>query len=409
MEQTPELLPHLFRSEFQKLVAVLTRFLGAGHIQTAEDIASDTFLKAAEIWAYNGLPDNPTAWLYIVAKNAAKNYLHRSATFAKTVLPNFLRDAELSQPPMEWSDEYITDSQLQMLFAICHPMLNEVSQIALSLRLLCGLSIDEIATALLTSRDAIAKRLSRAKQVLREEHIIIELPGELQIDARLDTVLHTIYLLFSEGYYSQSNDSIIRHDLCLEAMRLTQLLLQNERTTTPKTRALMALMCFHSSRFDARSDGNGHCILYNDQDETRWNTELIALGAYYLHEAAGADTVSKFHIEATIAYWHTRKEDTAEKWENILLLFNTLLQIEYSPIAALNRAFAISKVYGNEQAIAEAEALHLENNTLYHLLLGVLYQSVDSYKSITHLKKALLLSSSVMEKDSITSLLTRLY
>jgi predicted RNA polymerase sigma factor len=238
-----------------------------------------------------------------------------------------------------------------MLFAVCNPVISTEAQIGLALRILCGFGIDEIANALLSNKETISKRLVRAKEKLRTENISIVFPGSDEIPKRLETVLTTLYLLFNEGYYSESSDAVLREDLCLEAMRLTYLLVENEHTDLPPVNALLSLMCFHASRFEARKDENGEIILYQDQDESLWNETLIAKGVYFLHKASQGDLLSKYHLEANIAYWHTIKTDTKEKWENILQLFNQLLQIEYSPIAALNRTYAFSKTYGKEAAI----------------------------------------------------------
>ncbi|MES1217946.1 MAG: DUF6596 domain-containing protein, partial [Bacteroidota bacterium] len=388
MEQQ-ELIPHLFRTEFRKITAVLCKLFGMEHMEVAEDIASDTFLAAVESWSYKGLPANPTAWLYTVAKNKARNYFSRNALFSEKIFPQLKYGSTgIEEMEIDLSDENITDSQLQMLFALCNPSIAMEAQIGLSLRILCGFGIDEIAAAFLTNKETINKRLSRAKEKLREQKIQIAFPDKSEINKRLDTVLTTLYLLFSEGYYSESSDAVLREDLCLEAMRLTHLLIENEQTNQPAVNALFALMCFHSSRFDARKNENGELILYDDQDETRWNQELITKGAYYMNLASQGDTISKYHLEAGIAYWHTIKADTKEKWENILQLYNRLLQIEYSPIAALNRTFALSKANGKQAAIKEAEKLNLTGNHFYFVLLGELYSGIDNNKANENFQKA---------------------
>jgi predicted RNA polymerase sigma factor len=196
-----------------------------------------------------------------------------------------------------------------------------------------------------------------------------------------------LYLLFNEGYYSESQDIILREDLCLEAMRLTYMLVENDQTNTPSVNALLSLMCFHASRFKARKNQNGELVLYEDQDEALWNKELIIKGGYYLNQAAKGNSLSKYHLEASIAYWHTIKKDTKEKWQNILQLYNKLLQIEYSPIAALNRTYALSKANGKEEAIKQAEKLALTSNHYYYTLLGELYKYVDKTKARENLEK----------------------
>jgi len=387
--ENQELIPHLFRTEFRKITAVLCKLFGIEHIEVAEDIASETFLSAMETWSYKGIPANPVAWLYTVAKNKAKNLISRDKLFAEKIEPA-LKKAETNTETIEidLSEKNITDSQLQMLFAICHPSIPVEAQIGLALRILCGFGIEEIANAFLSNKETINKRLQRAKARLQQENVQIEFPSEKEINTRLETVLTTLYLLFNEGYYSESSNDILREDLCLEAMRLNYLLVENEQTDLPHVNALLSLMCFHASRFAARKNDNGEIVLYHDQDEKLWNTELINKGIFYLNKASHGNTISKYHLEASIAYWHTIKADTKEKWENVLQLYNRLLQVEYSPVAALNRTFALAKVYGKQTAITEAEKLQLTNNHYYYTLLGELYSGIDNSKALMHFKTA---------------------
>ena len=302
---------------------------------------------------------------------------------------------------IDWSEKNIYDSQLQMMFAICNPAISSQDQICLSLNILCGFGGEEIADAFLSNKEVIYKRLSRAKEKLRTEKIKIELPSQAEINKRLENILTTLYLLFSEGYYSGSQNTTLRKDLCLEAMRLNLMLIENEKTDTPATNALLSLMCFHSSRFEARATSNGDLILYEDQDETLWNKELIQKGEYYLNRSAHGNNLSKFHLEASIAYWHTHKANTHEKWESILQYYNRLLQIEYSPITALNRTYALAKANGVEKAIIEAEKLNLTDNHFYFTLLGELYKEIDKKKSKMHFLTALSLAKSIPDKQTI--------
>ncbi len=408
MEQ-PTLLPHLFRTEFSKITAVLCKRFGIEYMEAAEDIASDTFLLALETWTYKGLPPNPTAWLYSVAKNKAHNYLNRNHLFAEKIANEITyTSAGSSAIEIDWSDENITDSQLQMLFAVCHPSISTEAQIGLALRILCGFGIEEIANAFLTNKETINKRLFRAKEKLRTEKISIEFPAKTEITQRLETVLTTLYLLFSEGYYSESQDVVLREDLCLEAMRLTYLLIENEHTNQPSVNALLSLMCFHASRFAARKKENGEVILYQDQDETLWDDELITKGGYFLIQASQGDKISKYHVEASIAYWHTIKADTKEKWDSILQLYNQLLIIAYSPIAALNRTYALSKVHGKAAAIKEAEQLNLTDNHFYFTLLGELYTDINNDKAKMNYQKALLLAKTKTDQWTIQANMDKL-
>jgi RNA polymerase sigma-70 factor (ECF subfamily) len=401
-----ELIPHLFRTEYRKIIAVLCKRFGLGQIEIAEDIASDTFLTAAQTWGIKGLPANPVAWLYNVAKYKAINHLQRDHLFESKIAPA-IKNSSTEGYEIDLSPQNINDSQLQMMFAICHPAISAEAQVGLSLRILCGFGIEEIADAFLTNKETINKRLFRAKEKLREEKIQIELPGPAAIDERLSTVLTTIYLLFSEGY-SATHNEILRRDLCLEAMRLCYMLVENPFTNRPPVNALLSLMCFHASRFDARIGSNGEMILYEEQDTHLWNTDLISKGGYFLHCASGGNQLTKYHVEATIAFWNTQKEDTKEKWENILLLYNILLQMEYSPMAALNRTFALSKANGKQVAIVEAEKLQLTTNHFYYTLLGELYTGIDNEKARQHFKKALALAKTKTDQQTIQKKIDKL-
>jgi RNA polymerase sigma-70 factor (ECF subfamily) len=404
-----QVLPHLFRTEYRKITAVLCKLFGIEHIEIAEDIASDTFLQAAETWGLKGLPENPAAWLYTVAKNKAKDHLKRNSIFNNKIAVLIKQDRLVTDEiEPDLSVKNIADSQLQMMFAICHPCIPAEAQIGLSLRILCGFGINEIADAFLTSKEAINKRLQRAKEKLRAEKVPIEFPGKAAIDLRLQNVATTLYLLFNEGYYSSNQNTSLRKELCLEAMRLANLLIEYEPTNKPFINALLSLMCFHASRFEARTNDNGEMILYQQQDEALWDRELIKKGEYFLNRAATGNTLSKYHLEAGIAYWHTIKEDTPEKWENILQLYNRLLQIEYSPIAALNRTYALCMANGKAAAIEEAEKLNLNGNHLYHVMLGEMYSNYDNAKAAVHFQKALTLTRSVSDKTVISNKLLAL-
>jgi len=417
--QNKELIPDLFRTEYRKIVSVLCKHFGFDQMEIAEDLASDTFLTAAETWGQKGVPANPTAWLYTVAKNRAKNYLKRENIFQSKIVPGLkgeagglagatASDARASgaigseaagsiEDEIDLSPQNITDSQLQMMFAICHPAISPEAQVGLSLRILCGFGIEEIADAFLTNKETVNKRLFRAKEKIREEKIRIEMPGPSEIESRLAAVLTTIYLLFNEGYYSLSQNTSLRKELCFEAIRLCYMVIESE-SNTPEANALLSLMLFHASRFDARLDKNGELVLYGQQDTSLWNSDLISKGAYFLNRSACGNNLSKYHLEAGIAFWNTQKDDTKEKWEHVLQLYNLLLQLEYSPMAALNRAYALSKVNGKEEAIREAEELKLEGNHFYFALLGELYTGVDREKADAHFRRALALSKTPAEQ-----------
>lgn len=407
--QEQELIPLLFRTEYTKITAVLSRLFGLEHIEIAEDIVSDTFLLATETWGIKGIPENPTAWLYTVSKNRTKDYLKRNALFYGKISRQIKNTSEkYDELEIDLSRQNIINSQLQMMYAICHPAISVEAQIGLSLRILCGFGIEEIADAFLATKETINKRLYRAKDQLRKMQVKIEFPGKTELSKRTDTVLATLYLLFNEGYYSQSQNQTIRKDLCIEAMRLTYLLKENKLTDTPNVNALLSLMCFHSSRFDARTNERGEMILYDDQDTTRWSKELIDKGSLYLNKAATGSDISKYHLEAAIASWHTDKEDSSEKWENILQHYNHLLQLEYSPMAALNRTFALSKAHGKKEAIVEAEKLNLAGNHFYHSLLGYLFIGIDARMALKHYELALKFARAPNDKTTILAKIEKL-
>jgi RNA polymerase sigma-70 factor (ECF subfamily) len=395
-----ELITHLFRQEFSKMVAVISKTFGLQHIEIAEDIISETFLTATENWKNNGIPKNPTAWLYVVAKQKTLYHFRRKKIFDEKVLPQLKTSTDINDE--SFSDKNIMDSQLEMMFAVCSPVIASEAQIALALRILCGFGIEEIAEAFLTNKETINKRLGRAKERLRTEKVKLEKPNENEMAERLDNVLHVIYLLFNEGYYSTVKNKILQKDLCLEALHLCQLLTTNKQTDLPKTNALLALMCFHSSRFDARENEKTEIILYDEQDESLWNKELIEKGEYFLDRSAQGTEVSSYHLEAGIAYWNCQKKDTTEKWENIVQHYNLLLQINYSPSVALNRSFALYKLKGKAVALKETEKLQLTSNRFYYVLLGELYTDTDNLKAKQCFATALSMAKSDAEKQIIS-------
>jgi len=294
----------IFKAEYSNLVAVLCRLFGIDNIQLAEDLISDTFLQAMKTWSHKGVPDQPKAWLHRVAFNKAKDHFRRNKTYKDKVLPRLLQDTDKNKA-QPFSKSVMADSQLNMFFAVCHSSLSPSAQICLALRILCSFNIEEIAAALLSNKEAINKKLFRAKKKLkafRNEWKNIT-PNDYQL--RLDSVLRIIYLIFNEGYYSSVSNENIRQELCWEAMRLCMFLLDQDTLPKIKINALMALMCFHASRLNSRVDRAGNAILFDQQDRSLWNRELIQKGKEYLNHSAHGKVVSNYHLEAAIAYWHT--------------------------------------------------------------------------------------------------------
>ncbi|WP_430401732.1 RNA polymerase sigma factor [Fluviicola sp.] len=404
-----QLISQLYKTEYRKIVSVLCKLVGIAHVEIAEDIGNDTFLLASETWKLKGLPENPTAWLYTVAKNKTKDYFKRHKTFTEKISVDLRNNSTgFESLEVDLSPKNISDSQLQMIFAVCNPVISTEAQIGLALRILCGFGINEIADAFLSNKETINKRLFRAKETLRKENSAIEFPSEAEIPKRLETVLTTLYLLFNEGYYSNNQTNTIHKEFCLEAMRLTYLLLENESTNQPIVNALMSLMCFQASRLEARTSETGENILYDEQDQRLWNDELISRGNHFLIASAKGQEISKYHLEASIAYWHSTKTVNPDKWENILQLYNKLLQIDYSPIVALNRTYALSKATGKETAIVEAEKLKLNNNHLYFSLLGNLYTDVDNEKALENYREAYKLAPKSADKLVLSKIINEL-
>jgi RNA polymerase sigma factor (sigma-70 family) len=411
MEKEFESLKQLFQQEFSKMVAVISKHFGLQHIEIAEDIVSETFLLASETWGMKGMPPNPAAWLYKVAKQKTLYHFRRNKILEKKVIPELTarQEKEDETDDFDFSSQSIRDGQLQMLFAICTPAIASEAQVGLALRILCGFGIDEIAEAFLTNKETINKRLFRAKEKLRSEKVKMEPPSETELSDRLDNVLHIIYLLFNEGYYSKTQNQILQKDFCLEAMRLGLMLTEHERTNLPKTNALMALMFFHASRFNARQTNDNSLVLYEDQDEDLWDADLINQGMHFFNLSAQGNELSSYHLEAGIAYWHCMREDTREKWEDILQLYNHLLLVNYSPGVALNRTYAFYKVNGQQAALIEAEKLNMENNHFYFVLLGELYSNLDNEKAIINFEKAHELAKTQPEKQNIQQKIANLH
>ncbi|UJH67910.1 RNA polymerase sigma factor [Allomuricauda sp. SCSIO 65647] len=400
-------LSGIFKSEYSNLVAVLCNYYGLTDLQLAEDIVSDTFLRAMKAWSHKGVPKFPKAWLRKVAQNLLYEHYRRKKIYEEKIVPEI--GAEKQQiNRIEITDKIIEDSQLQMIFVLCDPELNRESQLCIALRILCGFTIEEIARALLSNKETINKRIYRAKKLIKErKQIEINLTPN-QYVSRLDNVLRVIYLLFNEGYYSSVNEKNIRHEICWEAMRLGLFLSGQNIFPKPKIYALMALMCFHASRLDARTSGQGGNLLYREQDKRQWNKDLIQKGKKYLNRSATGNVVTKYHLEAAIAYWHTK--ETKEKWYNIVQLYDKLLTIEYSPVIAMNRVYALARASSIDKAIQEAHELELKDNHHYFCLLAELYHMNNTIdKEIEYLDKAIEFANKECEKELIKSKLEKAY
>ena len=407
-EKVQQLAGHLFRHEAGRMAAVLTRLLGFQNIELAEDIVQDALLKALNTWKYQGIPDNPSAWLYRTAKNKAIDLLRKQQVLKKIEgdLARQLKSEWTLSPTVNqlFLENEIEDSQLRMIFACCHPAIPYESQIALTLKTLCGLSINEIAHAFLSTEETISKRLYRAKEKIKSDNIELEVPSEGLLSQRLDAVLRTLYLLFNEGYNSSHPEFLVRQDLCAEAIRLCILLTQHSRTNLPKVKALLALMCFQASRLDARLGDDGSIVLLKYQNRELWNRELIARGQDYLTSAASGEELSDYHLEAAIAACHalsTTFEQT--DWPRILSLYQLLSAINPSPIVDLNKAIVTGYAESAQRGIEELKKINgLEKHHLYHAAFGDFYTLVgDKASAESSYAKASLLTTSYREKQLI--------
>jgi len=391
-------IDHLFRHESGKMVSVLSRLLGLQNIETAQDIVQDTLLKAMNTWGYKGIPDNPSAWLYRVAKNKAIDFLRRQKKFQE-ISPQYayLVQSEYSLTSTVHNlflENEIQDSQLRMMFACCHPSISEESQIALTLKTLCGLSINEISKAFLTNEETISKRIYRARERIQSEKIELDVPDMDELPKRLDAVLKSLYLLFNEGYNSSHPEKLIREDLCEEAMRLCHLLTQHSLTAYPRSKALLSLMCFQSSRLNARLGDKGNIILLKYQDRNKWNRALIQSGFNYLDEAAEPFEVSSYHFEAAIASLHAAAPSFEQTdWKSIYHLYELLYKEQSSPVVAMNKAIASAYAVSKQNALAELKEIKgLEKYYLYHTSIGDIYYELHnkqeakrSYETALHL------------------------
>lgn len=404
-ERFNQVVDHLFRQESGKMIAVLCRLLGLQHLETAQDITQDTLLQALHTWSYKGVPDNPAAWLYRVAKNKAVDYLRREKTYRGVRSQQaYLLQSECTYDSAAYSffeQHDIEDSQLRMMFACCHPSIPVDSQIALALKTLCGLSVAEIANAFLKDEETIAKRIYRAKEKIRTEKIELELPSPGHLPQRLDAVLHGLYLLFNEGYNSSHPEQLIREELCREAMRMAYMLTQSALTNLPRTNALLALFCFQASRLEARLDEGGNIMLLKHQDRTKWYRPLIQKGFCFLEVATQKET-SVYHLEAAIAYLHASAPCfEATDWKAIYYLYTILAAEHPTPFIALNKAIAAAYAISKEAALAELQQIKgLENYYLYHTAIGEIYFDLHRRQDAQHYyRKALPLTKSLVEQQ----------
>ena len=398
---------HFFRHESGRLVAALTRLFGVHNLTLAEDVTQHAFCRALEVWKVRGIPENPSAWLLATAKHRALDVLRRERT-ARTFAPELSRRLDSERELSGAVDEAflpgtIRDEQLRMMFSCCHPRLQEEAQLALILNILCGFGASEIASALLTGRAAIEKRITRGKKTLAESHALFDL-ADAQFDARLSTVRHALYLLFSEGYHGASPAGAVRPELCEEALRLTALLREYAPAATPITSALSALMCLNAARLPGRLDADGDLLAFSEQDRARWDADLLARGLTLFDASATGHELSAYHVEAAIAVAHASAPSFAETdWNRIVALYERLMSVAASPVVALNRAIAVAQRDGPAAGLAQLRAIgdaeRLRTYPFYPAALGELELRLGDYAAAQkHFGAALALARNAAER-----------
>jgi RNA polymerase sigma-70 factor (ECF subfamily) len=354
----------LYRSESRRVLATLIRLLG--DFDLAEEALHDAFAAAARQWPRDGLPANPRSWLVSTGRFNAIDRLRRRARFDASLVElarQFEDDMARSAP----EQEDIEDDRLRLIFTCCHPALQSDAQVALTLREVCGLTTEEIARAFLVTPPTLAQRIVRAKAKIRDAHIPYDVPDRDSLPARLESVLHVIYLVFNEGYSATTGASLTRHDLSGEAIRLGRLLV--ELMPEPEAIGLLALMLLHESRRAARSSPSGELILFADQDRSLWNVDLIAEGTELARRALSSRRLGPYSIQAAIAAEHARAiADGTTDWSAVVGLYDILLQAEPSPVVELNRAVAVAMRDGPQTGLALIDAILARGDlSQYHL------------------------------------------
>ena len=375
-EEVSGIVEHLFRHEGGKMVATLTRIFGIEHLNLAEDVVQEALARALQTWPFYGVPKNPSAWIMRASRNLALDVVRRRKVFQNKqaeIIALMDRDGVAPDDAI-FSQEEITDDRLRLIFVCCHPVIPAEAQAALALKTLCGFSVTEIGHAFLTTEAAIAKRLTRAKQKIRQARIPFEIPAANELSQRLDGVLQSLYLLFNEGYKASSGENLVREELCDEAIRLAELLVEHPAGNRPKTHALLALMLLNAARNPTRLDREGNLLRLKEQDRKRWDKSMIARGMLHFAQSAAGDELSEYHLQAGIAACHCAAKDyESTDWEQIVSLYDRMIKLDQSPVVALNRAVAVANVHGPEAGLKAVRAIrNAQKLNSYYLLYAVL-------------------------------------
>jgi RNA polymerase sigma factor (sigma-70 family) len=403
-----QVVEHFFRHESGKMISTLTRIFGIENLNRAEDVVQETLVRALQTWPYYGIPRNPSAWITQVAKNLALDLIRRDKVFRNKEgdIVLLMEQFAVDSSPASTEENEIADDRLRMMFVCCHPLVAQEAHVALALKTLCGFSPGEIARAFLTSEAAIAKRLTRAKQKIRDAGIPFEIPAGEELTRRLDGVLQTLYLLFNEGYKASEGEHLIRVDLCQEAIRLGALMAKHPAGNRPRVHALLALMLLNGARLPARVDGDGNILRLEEQDRSQWDQPMIARGMFHLMQSTAGDEVSAYHLQAGIAASHCAAPNyESTDWVKILSLYDRLIELDDSPVVGLNRAVAVANVHGPRAGIEALETLHnREQLNSYHLLyvtLGEFEARLGRPAAIKNFRKALELATLRSERTFI--------
>jgi RNA polymerase sigma-70 factor (ECF subfamily) len=406
----PAFVEQFYRSDSRQVLATLIRLLG--DFDAAEEALHDAFAVAVEQWTRDGVPANPRAWLVSTGRFKAIDGMRRRARFNASLMELAQRLETARGDAEEEDDNTVDDDRLRLVFICCHPALAPEAQVAMTLREVCGLTTDEIARAFLTKPTTIAQRIVRAKAKIRATNIPYVVPSETELPDRLDAVLRVVYLVFNEGYSASSGDSLLRHDLSGEAIRLGRLLVH--LLPEPEALGLLALMLLHDARRAARTTPTGDLILLEDQDRSLWNREQIAEGVSLVERALASRQVGPYTIQGAIAAVHAHApSSSATDWSQIVGLYDLLMRATPSPVIGLNRAAAIAMRDGPLAGLALIETILDEGElTNYHLVhaaradlcrrLGRNREAVASYK------KALSLTQQEPERRFLERRMTEL-